>query len=323
MIRQAYSTQSVHLKGFSPEQLFEAVRGARFEHYILSEGKCESRLEHWCMGDFGVDVGDYDFPVRVVGAFPKNRLCIGYMRRQSAPAWVNGLVADRTTVEFYPGGAELNYSAAPWGKWVAIGFEESSLQAAARERLGHEVELPWKHVTNFHLQEEERRDLDQMVNRLWDHPVSGTLMVAPILGAIAEILHAQSRRSSRAGAGMSKSEYREMLLRRSDEYLRSNLANPFQLEALAVASGTTARTLQRIFHEAYGLTPQKWARCLALHQARRHLQSPGVYGATVEDVARECGFRHMGRFAEYYRELFGELPSFAWKNGNDDAREDI
>ena len=309
MTEQAYSMQSVHLKGFSPEQLIDAVRGARFEHYILSHGKCESRLEHWSLGDFSADVGDYDFPVRVVGAMARGRLCIGYMRRQSAPTWVNGLRADRTTMEFYPSGTELNYCAAPGGQWVAVGFAESSLQAAACERLGHEVEIPWEHVTNFHLPEERRGELDRMVSRLWNHPISGALMVAPILGAIAEIFHEQSRKSLKEETRMSKSQHREMLLRRSDEYLQSNLDSPFQIEALAFATGATTRTLQRVFNEAYGVTPQKWARCLSLHRARQYLQGVAVEGTTVEEIARRCGFRHIGRFAEYYHELFDELPS--------------
>jgi AraC-like DNA-binding protein len=314
MIRHAYTTQSVRLKGFSAEQLLEVVRSARLEHYILSNASCDAQLDRWSLGDFTVDVGRYSFAVRAVGAFHRQRLCIGYMRNLSGPTWVNGWTADDSTVEFYPDGAELNYCAAPHGQWVAIEFTESALQAAACERLGLAVELPWKDVMSFHVSEPARQLLDQMVRRLWAHPISGALMVGPILGAVAGILHAHSRRAPAKAVG--KYQHRQLLLKRSDEYLKHNFARPFQLGALATAVGTTPRTLQRVFDNAYGVTPQKWARYFALHQARRHLQSIATQRLTVEGIARECGFRHMGRFAEYYRTLFGELPSLTKTNGH-------
>jgi transcriptional regulator GlxA family with amidase domain len=167
--------------------------------------------------------------------------------------------------------------------------------------------LPWRHVLSFPIPRTERIALDRMVNRLWNHPVSGALMIGPILGVIAEMLHAQQRRSF--DTTIKKSWHQQTILRRSDDYLSGHLAIPFQLEALANASGTTVRTLQRIFCDAYGVTPHEWARCLALHRARQHLQSPAARKFTVEGIAQECGFRHMGRFSAYYEELFGEFPS--------------
>lgn len=305
--RHSAATQSVHLQRFHPEQLLEAVRGARFEHYILSPARCDAQLHRWSLGNFSVDAGRYSFPVRIVGAFPKNRLCVGYMRAQSAPTWVNGLLVDETTMEFYPDGCELNYCAAPHGAWVVIEFEESALQSAAQERLGHEVELPWKDAISFRAPRTDRAALDRMVHRLWQHPITGARMIAPILGIIAELLHTQQHPAS--AVPMRKPEHQQMILRRADEHLHDHLASPFQIEDLAAASGTTARTLQRVFHSAYGVTPQEWARCLALHRARQRLQSPAAHTLTIEGIARECGFRHMGRFSRYYRELFGEYPS--------------
>jgi hypothetical protein len=83
-------------------------------------------------------------------------------------------------------------------------------------------------------------------------------------------------------------------------------------------SGFSAPTmrLESGQRESAGITPQKWARCLALHRARQHLQSPEARALTVQGIANGCGFRHMGRFSTYYRELFGEAPSFTLTNRN-------
>jgi transcriptional regulator GlxA family with amidase domain len=57
------------------------------------------------------------------------------------------------------------------------------------------------------------------------------------------------------------------------------------------------------------VTPHEWARCLALHYVRERLKTADARLLTIEGIARDFGFHHMGRFAEYYRGLFGELPS--------------
>lgn len=41
---------------------------------------------------------------------------------------------------------------------------------------------------------------------------------------------------------------------------------------------------------------------------RRELASGGA-NSSIQCIASRAGFWHMGRFARYYRETFGELPS--------------
>jgi AraC-like DNA-binding protein len=307
MEQTTFTTDSLHLHAFDPEQLLEVVRGARFEHYILGRANLDVRLQRWSSGTFNVDIGRYNFAVRVVGPFPKRRLCVGYMRSLTEPTWVNGFQADQHTLEFYPEGAELNYRASRNGEWVAVEFDEHALQAAARERLKHELDLPWKHPVSFYPPPAGRLVLDGLIRRLWQHPVSGALMIEPILETIAEFLNDLRFRSP---IDAQESWFRhQSILKRADQFLRANLQSPFDLRSLASAVGTTERTLQREFIHAYGMTPQGWARCLALHRVRRRLLGSDGKRLTVEAIARECGFRHMGRFASYYLQLFGEYPS--------------
>lgn len=300
-------TTSLHLQDFEPDQLLGVVRDARFEHYILAHTKCSARFRRWTCGDFSVDIGHYNFPVRAVGLFPSTKLCIGYMRSFNEMTWVNGFQVTPKTLEYYPKGSELNYRATSGGEWVAIEFEEATLQRVARTRLGCEMDLPWKHITSFFLCGEARAALDRMIRLLWRHPASGEAMIQPILGVIVETLRdfQQGGSSSRTRSDWSR---RQTMLKRADDFLRSNPGSPFDLSNLALAAGTTPRTLQREFSQAFGLTPLKWARCLALHQMRNLLTQPERRKFTVEAIAFQCGFRHMGRFAGYYQELFGESP---------------
>ncbi|MFV0415512.1 MAG: helix-turn-helix domain-containing protein [Chthoniobacterales bacterium] len=167
--------------------------------------------------------------------------------------------------------------------------------------------MPWKHITSFLLSDEERFELDRMVRMLWAHPATGILMIQPILITIVQMLRSFQRdNSSRTRADWQR---RQTILKRADTFLQSNFSEPFNLSNLTLASGTTTRTLQREFLLAFGMSPGQWTRCFALHRVRNLLLRPENKKFTVEAIASQCGFRHMGRFSGYYQELFGELPA--------------
>ena len=92
----------------------------------------------------------------------------------------------------------------------------------------------------------------------------------------------------------------------AEKYVRTRLCAPIALEDLARAAGVSARTLHVYCKRQHGIGPMEWLRNLRLDVAREKLQQSRT--AQVTDVATTCGFGHLGRFAAYYRERFGELP---------------
>jgi AraC-like DNA-binding protein len=306
-MKQDVIRYSIQLEGFDPEHLADIVNGGRMEHYILTRSKCRVRHERWACGSFSVDVGLYSFPVRVLGNFARNRWCLGYMRDLTEPTWVNGFEAHANTFQLYPAGCELNYRAAPNGEWVAIEFEVEALQRVAGDRLGCELELPVDGASNFEVPRGHLRELDAMIQRSLRNPFTSAEMVEPMLGTIAEmIVHTQSATYSDLARRWRN---RARLLDRAEQYLKMNAGTPFNSKALATAVGITARMLQMHFIDAYGISPGHWARCLALHRVRDRLLKTDSSKFTIEGLAHECGFRHMGRFSAYYHDLFGEFPS--------------
>lgn len=73
--------------------------------------------------------------------------------------------------------------------------------------------------------------------------------------------------------------------------------------------GVSRRTLQYAFREATGQAPLAYLRTMRLNRARRGLQQAARSGARVTEIATDCGFNHLGQFAQDYRRLFGETPS--------------
>jgi AraC-like DNA-binding protein len=299
--------QSLHLRGFEPERMEEIIRGGRFEHYILSRSECEVRHQRWESGGFSVDAASYSFAARACGVFARDRICIGYIRGFSEPTWINGFECGLEAIQVYPVGCEINYRASPGCAWAAIEFDEESLQRVARERLGHELDLPRGGASNLMVPRAGRIILERMVERSLRKPSASHSMIEPILGAVVELLsHAQSGRLETLARRWRQ---RESLLTRAERFLQSNLGQPFDSKALAATVGATERCVQKHFLEAYGMTPGQWTRCLGLHHARKRLLATDPKRFTVEGIAHELGFRHMGRFARHYENLFGEYPS--------------
>lgn len=299
--------RSARLHGFDPEQLLDVVSDSRLEHFLLEPAPCDAELLHWECGGVSVDVGHYSFPVRAIGAFGKDRFCVGYMRNFSTPTWVNGFDVERHTIQFYPAASELNYRADANGQWIALTIEEETFQGAAMKRLGRHVDLPRRSTLSYRLPQGHHQALDLAVSRLVRESAVSSLHLESFLGNVADVLvHLEE---GDIESLTRRWRERRNLLDRADAYLGASISRPFDLSTMARAIGTSRRSLQRHFADAYGMTPLQWARCVALHRVRQHLRASNPGEAVIEGVARDCGFRHMGRFAGYYRELFGEFPS--------------
>lgn len=92
-----------------------------------------------------------------------------------------------------------------------------------------------------------------------------------------------------------------------DAYIHTKLCAPVSTFDLARVIGVSVRTLNLLCRRYRGCTPMELLRNRRLDAVRAHLLSkPGV---NVTSAALEHGFGHLGRFAAYYRERFGELPN--------------
>lgn len=99
---------------------------------------------------------------------------------------------------------------------------------------------------------------------------------------------------------------------RAEEFIAGNWNKPIDIEGVATASGVSARTILRYFHEKYGETPRAYLRRIRLDKAHQMLLAVGETDSVVA-IALKCGFSSLGHFAESYRRRFGELPSATLK----------
>lgn len=99
------------------------------------------------------------------------------------------------------------------------------------------------------------------------------------------------------------------LMRQADELITENLNYPWTIQDLCGKLYVSQRTLRYAFQECFGMSPMAYLKAQRLKQVRRQLKEASHNQTTVTDVAIQCGFWHMGQFAQDYRKMFGECPS--------------
>lgn len=99
------------------------------------------------------------------------------------------------------------------------------------------------------------------------------------------------------------------------EYIEANLSGTIRVASMCRYSGTTHRTLERIFSRELGVSPKQYVMARRLNAVRRGLLVVGdEHDHPVTEVAQNHGFNHLGRFAADYRRLFGEYPRETLQN---------
>jgi len=93
------------------------------------------------------------------------------------------------------------------------------------------------------------------------------------------------------------------------EYMEINVDEALTPQELARVGCMSVRTLHATFQQELGISCMAYLRRLRLDHVRAELLRTGRGDVRVTDVAMRWGFFHPSRFAQQYRERFGELPS--------------
>jgi AraC-like DNA-binding protein len=103
----------------------------------------------------------------------------------------------------------------------------------------------------------------------------------------------------------------DAVVKQAIELMRCHPESAWTTAELARAAGVSARALQKAFARSSEPPPMTCLRHIRLHRVRAELAdaSRATSSTAVTAVAGRWGFVHLGRFAQQYRQLFGETPS--------------
>lgn len=109
--------------------------------------------------------------------------------------------------------------------------------------------------------------------------------------------------------GPSDPEVVDPRVRRAMDYLSQLNASEYHLDDVCNVAHMSARGLYYAFERNLGCTPYAYFRACQLIRVRLALLRDPERRHSIASHASSHGFRHMSRFADYYRNHFGELPS--------------
>jgi AraC-like DNA-binding protein len=97
-------------------------------------------------------------------------------------------------------------------------------------------------------------------------------------------------------------------IRRTEEYIEAHWDQPITVEALAIATGASTRSIFHLFKQCRGYSPMAFVKRIRLQHAKEMLASSDTE-TSVTHIAFACGFGNLGHFSRDYFRSFGELPS--------------
>jgi AraC-like DNA-binding protein len=98
-------------------------------------------------------------------------------------------------------------------------------------------------------------------------------------------------------------------VKKTTEYIMTNINEPIALQELVNTSGVSLRTLQIGFKKIYGVGLMTYIRQQKLKRIYQELLESSPQNNKVGDIAANWGFFHASNFTKIYKKQFSELPS--------------
>ena len=296
------------------EDLREAVRGADLKIVQLAPGIFDGHLMHAQIGALSLSTGDFGPDIRARGVMNQHLVTIGMMLESSGAVsqWDYDVVPGDVIV--FPKSVEQEGRFTGHSRYATITLSEDALAAfAAGEPVLQDPQF-WTKISRFHrspsLRASARREIGEMVSQLREGLVPDdeagiryfqrSLVEAFITGIVDEVSNESDERHC-SGA---------KLVRDVEDFVDSiEIDRPVHISELCSSLMVSRRTLHRAFQHTLGIGPVAYLRLRRLSDVHRVLSSANPTCVGVTQAALDQGFTDLGRFAAFYKRIFGEVPS--------------
>jgi len=97
------------------------------------------------------------------------------------------------------------------------------------------------------------------------------------------------------------------------KHIEKNFKNNISINELCTSEKLSERTLRSGFQNLFGLSPKQYHKSFRLGKIHHAFLKADPTIESVEKIAYEYGFTHMGRFSNHYKSMFGNTPSYTLK----------
>ena len=228
---------------------------------------------------------------------------------------LNGMSATRNTVFKLDGANEFDV-VAECRDFITFGVRRSVLSRMISGLIGRDFPISVDTYRQLHVPEAHR---ERLLGILWKPlawaPSNGSEASFGRLPRSVEVAMIEAIADWTIEAdqlNVSETVNRKSELRIVRDSLRTIIetdSSPLTIADLCHMVGVGKSHLYKCFEHVHGITPGQLLQCRRLTSARRDLTDLENLPSSVKDVGLKYGFVNLGRFAQSYRQYFGEYPS--------------
>jgi AraC-like DNA-binding protein len=304
---------SEHFNEF--DELAQAIGGWGVDFRQLGPGRSPGDLVQFGSPDFLVTRFHVSESCDQRGSTPPGMLTLGFRESRSGMVFTpEGTVTD-DAIWCFSAGREFACTSQSDFRACGLSLSESILDEVAETCGLWDVRATLG--SNQILRCHQRADVDEIHDRLLtiSNLISSNSRALRSPKRVHDLEHDLTRQILEILAGPldvirpDMTSRRQLVLKRTLEYLEANPTSPITVYELAKEVGAGVRTLEYVFQDYFGVTPKAYLTTQRLIGTRRELKRSDAQSRHVGNIALKWGFCHFGRFSKTYQQFFGELPS--------------
>jgi AraC family transcriptional regulator, ethanolamine operon transcriptional activator len=295
------------------EAFFDAFRFASMRAMVLGPAGENWVLTSLVLNNLSIQWGQAEAKAVVEGAPREAGVSIFLPTRTSAAWWWNGRQFDELSLMVDVPGAEFCLSTANTPRsWcalyipnVVLADAKGDMTTAVGSKRGF-FQVSRQRIMRFRSIVGQLEAVVQGAPTVLESVAGQRAACRKLLREVRDLLAAPHTVEPTPGRHVVP---RRQIIRMAMDFVEQHDLECLSVEQLATAAGVSERTLRDAFLRYFGVPPVQYLNRRSLHQIRKALKAADPSRATVTEIATQFGVWHLGRLAQDYRFLFGELPS--------------
>lgn len=282
-------------------------RGYDVRSQQVGKGPFQARIQVGSIGSVSVSLTSKNRPLLTTGEMPRNRFVLLGAVSGEPVGRFNGVELQPGALVVAPPGTSADLRSDPGFVGFSLFLPPGRVIRAATQCLDFDVTAAALYHIDPHFMDRLSRLVFSGMSLAQDPHANWMWLVEWESQVHVTVLRMFEDANARPLLGRPSLHHRVQYARAARDYIEAHLDEPLRLDSLYRAVGVSPRTIAYSFEDLYGMSPMSYVRIRRLHEAKHRLLSGS--SASVTEVALSLGFEHLGRFAAYYRQLFGVPPS--------------
>ena len=281
---------------FDSEFLKSVVSDSDTRHHQVTTGRFEGKIKRTILPNITIDHGKYNLKLIAQGAFSPNTVTLMIIHHTDEIGKVCGIDFQGGTLICLPIHADAEFTIPKNSSWTAINVSKTHL--AKYGFTVNKMQLFTLDTTSFYKFNQKYLNIEK---QLAEGKESQEVLQDMILSHFIQTIEGLDNRLE-----LRYTDGYLMALNIRD-YIIEHIAEPLEMYKLCQLTNKSVRTIERTFKQVFSLTVREYHsnyRLSIIRQTLIHNKN-----TSVSDTALKYGYLHLGRFANKYKQLFGELPS--------------